>query len=70
MATLERGEGDTYRWELSDRELTLLFNSLIDSLSRNSPKEIELFFGWQADDIMTFLHEINRQVAALRDGGD
>ncbi|GAA3312774.1 hypothetical protein [Nonomuraea dietziae] len=66
MATLGLGEGEAYRWELSNRELTLIFDSLIDSLSRNSPQEIELFFGWSAEEIQRFVDEINRQIQELK----
>ncbi|WP_147269045.1 hypothetical protein [Sphaerisporangium album] len=70
MATLSRGEDAKYRWEISDRELTLVISSLIDSLTRNSPEEINYFFGWNAPEITRFVEDTNRQVAELERTGD
>lgn len=70
MAILSRGEGADYRWEISDRELTLIISSLVDSLSRNSPDEVRYFFGWEPSEIQQFADDTNRQVDEVTQADD
>ncbi|MET8142839.1 hypothetical protein ABZU32_21250 [Sphaerisporangium sp. NPDC005288] len=49
--------------------MTLIVSSLIDSLTRNSPQEIEYFFGWNASDLQRFVEDTNRQADAVKRAG-